>query len=199
LKKTPTKKVFASQLTKLREVESDLSKEGLPLTNKNLLLGLEKKGMKNVDRNKLYHLKKTLGENNQFVLSIAQGQYSSMVQDIYEKIMIIEDECYALAKQDWTQHETETSIGDGTENDRQTYTKNKTVDNEHKPKHDFYKLALDCQTAKTKILSGDVINVSVAMIEGNFARIRDENAEYVKEIQRLREKNEKLEKQIETD
>jgi len=179
------------QLTVLRKVETELVKEGKPLTNQNLLRGLEAKGLKNIDRNKLYYLKKALGENNGFVLSIAESQYSPMVQDIYDKILLIEDKCFELAGKDWTQHETETSVGDG---DRDSYTRDKTVDNEHKPQHDFYKLALDCQTAKTKILSGDVINVSVAMIERNFNRLRDEKEEIKQENLRLQAKVAKLEK-----
>lgn len=189
--KRPTQKVFQKQLTVLRTVETDLVKAGKPLTNQNLLTGLETKGLKNINRNQLYYLKKALGENNGFVLSIAESQYSPMVEDIYNKILLIEDKCFELAGNDWTQHETETSVGDG---DRDSYTRTKTTDNEYKPQHDFYKLALDCQTAKTKILSGDVINVSVAMIERNFNRLRDEKEEYLRENLRLKDRIEKLEK-----
>jgi len=193
--KRPTAKTFDKQLASLRTVETALVKEGKPLTNQNLLRGMEAKGFKNLNRNQLYHLKKKLGENNNFVLSIAESQYSPMVEDIYNKILLIEDKCFELAEAEWTLHETETSVGDGTENDRQTYTKTKNVDNQHKPQSDFYRLVLDCQTAKTKILSGDVINVSVAMIERNFNRLRDEKEEMTRENLRLQEKIAKLEKE----
>ncbi len=186
MKQRPTQKTFDKQLTKFKNVTTDLIKEGLPLTNKNLMSGLEKKGLK-VDKNKLDHMKRAVNKNNQFVVAISESQYSAMVQDIYDKINVIEDECFELAKQDWTQHEVQTSEDD----DGTNYTR--TTDNEHKPKHDFYKLALDCQVAKTKILSGDVINASVALIEPNFNRLRDEMKEYKMENERLREKLKALE------
>jgi len=184
LKKRPTVAVFERQQKVLSKVVTQLIKEGLPLTNKNLVSGLEAKGLK-VDRDKLYYLKEAMNRNDNFVVAISESQYQAMIRDIYDKIEIIEDECFDLAKKDWTQTETETSTGEG---DHSNYEKTKTVDNEHKPKHDFYKLALDCQIAKTKILSGDVINASVALIESNFNRLRDELKEYKLDNERLREK-----------
>ncbi len=171
-------------MNKLGKVTTELVSQGLPLTNKNLMSGLEAKGLK-VDRFKLNYLKEAMNKNDNFVIAISESQYQSMIRDIYDKINIIEDECFDLAKKDWTQHETESSTGDG---DHSTYERTKTVDNQHKPKHDFYKLALDCQIAKTKILSGDVINASVALIESNFNRLRDEAKEYQMDNERLREK-----------
>jgi len=47
---------------------------------------------------------------------------------------------------------------------------------------------LDCQNAKAKLLQGDVINVSVAMIERNFNKLRDEKQEYLREIEYLKGK-----------
>ena len=182
--KKPSTKVFLKQVGKLRSVETELMEQGKPLTNRNLITGLEAKGLK-VDRFKLYRLKQTLGENNNFVLKIAESQYSVMVQDIYDKITFVEDACFDLAGKDWTQHEVQTS------EDEDGHNYEKTTDNEHKPQSDFYRLVLDCQMAKMKIMSGDVINVSVAMIERNFDRIRDENQEYIHEIARLKEKLEK--------
>jgi hypothetical protein len=180
-------------MDKLGKVTTDLVKEGLPLTNKNLMSGLEAKGLK-VDRDKLDYLKQAMNKNDNFVVAISESQYSAMVRDIYDKINVIEDECFDLAKKDWTQHETETSTGEG---DHSTYERIRTTDNEHKPKHDFYKLALDCQVAKTKILSGDVINASVALIESNFNRLRDETKEYKMENERLREKLKSLSPPVE--
>jgi len=176
--------VFENQVQKLREVEISLMREGKPLTYKNLIMGLEQKGLK-VDRNKLYTLKQSLNKKNNFVISITESQYSAMIQDIYDKILLIEDECFKLAKQDWTVNTI--STGDG---NRNNFQKHET--NHHKPKFDFYRLALDCQIAKIKILSGDVINASVALIEPNFNRLRDERDDYIKENQRLREKLESM-------
>jgi len=190
LKKRPTASVFEKQMVKLSKVTTDLVSKGLPLTNKNLMRGLAKQGLKDVDRNKLNYLKEAMNKNDNFVVAISESQYQAMVRDIYEKINVIEDECFDLAKKDWEQHETETSTGEG---DHMTYEKTKTIDNQHKPKADFYRLALDCQIAKTRILSGDVINASVALIESNFNRLRDEAKDYKMENERLREKLKALE------
>ena len=180
MRKNPTKKVFESEVQKLREVEISLMREGKALTNKNLIVGLELKGLK-VDRNKLYTLKQSLNKKNNFIVSISESQYSAMVQDVYDKIMYIEDKCTALAEEDWTTHTISTGNGD-----RNNFQKHER--NQHKAKLDFCRIVLDCQNAKAKLLQGDVINVSVALIERNFDRLRDENAEYVREIQRLRKK-----------
>lgn len=186
MKQRPTQKTFDKHMKKFDKVITELIEKGLPHTNMNLMRGLAKKGLK-VDKNKLDHMKRAMNKNNQFVVAISQSQYSAMVQSIWDNIEIIEDECFDLAKKDWTQHEVQTSDDeDGTSYER-------TTDNEHKPKHDFYKLALDCQVAKTKILSGDVINASVALIEPNFNRLRDEMKEYKMEAERLREKLKALE------
>jgi hypothetical protein len=184
MKQRPTQKTFDKQLKKFEKVTAELIKEGLPLTNKNLMNGLETQGLK-VDADKLYYLKQAVNKNNNFVLAISQSQYSAMIQDIYDKIMIIEGECFELAKEDWTIHEVQTS------DDADGHSYEKTIDNQHKPQSDFYRLALDCQTAKTKILSGDVINASVALIESNFNNLRNERDDYKKEAERLREKLEK--------
>ena len=102
------------------DVEAELVKEGKMITNANIVTGLEGKGLKNLDRSKLYRLKQSASEKNNFVLNIAKSQYSAMVQDIYDKILFIEDKISGQAEADWTQHETETSVGDGTDNDRHT-------------------------------------------------------------------------------
>jgi cell division protein FtsB len=184
IKPKPNNKTIKQQVKMYCDVEAELIKEGKMITNQNIATGLEAKGLKSLTRGKLYRLKQTASEKNNFVLNIARSQYSAMVQDIYDKILFIEDKISGLAEDDWTMHETETSSGDG---DHANFEKTKTIDNQHKPRHDFYRLLLDCQTAKTKILSGDVMNVSIAMIEQNFNKLRDERDEYLKEIKRLRE------------
>jgi len=168
----------------LREVENNLVKKNLMVTNANLVSGLAKKGLKDVDRSKLYRLKLAMNYENNFVLNIAESQYSAMIQDIYDKLLFVEDKVAPLCEQDWT---VETiSTGDG---DRNNFVKSES--NQHKPKVDFYRLIVDIQTAKMKLLTGDIMNVSVAMIEKNFSKIRDERDDYKKEIKRLREKLDK--------
>ena len=180
--KKPSNKTIKQQVVMLEAVEAELIKDGKMITNANLVTGLEAKGLKVLTRGKLYRLKQTASEKNNFVLNIARSQYSAMVQDIYDKILFIEDKIAGLAEDDLTMHETETSTGDG---EHANYEKTKTIDNQHKPRHDFYRLLLDCQTAKTKILSGDIMNVSIAMIEQNFNKLRDERNEYFRENKRL--------------
>lgn len=161
------------------QVEVQLVKEGKPLTNKNVMLGMEKAGWKG-DRWQFYYIQKKWQENSNFVVSIAETQYSAMIEDIYRKLMNIEDQCFELAEENWTVRKTRT--GDGSEGS--SYVE--TEDNQYKPKHDFLKLAKEVQKEKRELLKGDVINVSVAMLEKKFQKLRDESEAKTAEIQHLK-------------
>jgi hypothetical protein len=163
------------------EVEIDLVKKGKPLTNQNLMTGLAKKGFKG-DRFLFYRIQKKWQENSNFVISIAETQYSAMIEDIWNKLKHIEDQSLDLAGRDWT--EIKTREGDGTEGS--SYTE--TTPNQYKPKHDFLKLAKEVQKEKRELLKGDVINVSVAMLEKKFQMLRDESEAKSQEISHLKKK-----------
>ena len=167
---------------KLQTVQQDLIKAGKPLTPKNLITGLEKKGFKG-NRKNFYTIQNRLNEQSSFVTDIAETQYSAMVEDIYRQIQFIEGKCLELADDNWQISKRRT--GDGTEEGSRN-TWQEFEDNQHKPKHDFLDLALKCQKEKRELLKGDVINVSTAMLSQKFQQLRDESVAKSEEIERLK-------------
>jgi hypothetical protein len=182
-----TQKAILEYSDDLKDVHVELAKEGKPATTKNLMSGLEAKGLK-FTYDQFYTVRKKLNERSTFVTAIAQSQYSGMVQDIYEKLNYIEDQCLELASEDWT--ETKTRSGDGSEGSSFV----ETTPNQYKPKHDFLKLAKEVQKEKRELLKGDVINVSVAMLEKKFQEVRDESKAKSEQIQHLQKKLKELQK-----
>lgn len=182
-----TQKAILDYSDDLKDVHVELAKDGLPTTTKNLMSGLEKKGLK-LTYDQFYTIRKKLNERSTFVTSIAETQYSGFIQDIYEKLNYIEDECLELAKQDWT--ETKTRSGDGSEGSSFV----ETSPNQYKPKHDFLKLAKEVQKEKRELLKGDVINVSVAMLEKKFQQVREESRAKTDQIQHLQKKLKEMQK-----
>lgn len=182
-----SQKQIVKYSNELSAVQSSLIKEGKPLTHKNMLTGLEAKGFKGT-RQQFYVILRKLNEGSNFVIAISESQYSSMIEDIWNKLNFIEDECMDLAGQDWT--EIKTRAGDGTEGSSFT----ETTPNQYKPKHDFYKLAKEIQKEKRELLKGDTINVSVAMIEKKFQLVREESEAKSQQIQHLQKKLKAMQK-----
>jgi hypothetical protein len=179
-----TQKQILEYANTMNDVQMELAKQGKPISPKALMLGMETKGYK-INYQQYLTVKKKINEQCTFVTDIAESDYSSMIRDIYEKIVFIETECLDLAKEDWRIRKQRT--GDATdEGSRNTWVE--TEDNQHKPKHDFYDLALKCQKEKRELLKGDVINVSGALLSQKFQQVRDESEEKSNEIKRLKSK-----------
>jgi len=148
----------------LQEIINDCHKSGKHPSNKYLLEQINKKGFP-ITRMTLYTDRVKLARQNTFVRDIAESTYSQMIEDIFNNVSFIESEAFEMAKKSWIRTKTITRNNPNTKKGQpKTITETHTETNDAVSKERFLRLALDCQHAKTDLIKGDVINVTVAML-----------------------------------
>ncbi len=158
----------------LQEIINDCHKSGKNPSNKYLLEQLNKKGFP-ITRMTLYIDRVKLARENTFVRDIAESTYSQMIEDIFNNITTVEGEAFEMANKSWTRTKTITRNNPNRKKGQpKTITETHIETNDAVSKERFLRLALDCQSAKTNLLKGDVINVTVAMLGKRLDQYRSQ-------------------------
>jgi hypothetical protein len=176
---------MTTQISMMDEVQRDLISKDIPITSHNLMTGMEKKGF-NGTRFQFYNIRNRLNETDTFVMDISQTQYSSMIHGIWDKLEFVEQEAMKLFSADWEIKKTRTSQATSDEADRNRWEEIEA--NQYKPKHDFLELIGKIQKQKLELMKGDVLNVSIAMLEKKFQQLRDESEAKSQELKHWKKK-----------
>lgn len=166
----------------LQEIINHALVNNIHISEKYLMGELEKKDY-HITRGTLYFDRIAIAKMNTFVRDMAESSYSQIIEDIYNNIGLIEAEAFQLANMTWQKERVTRTDLPKAKNTKGAAKQSKVEEVERNnfiPKERFLRLALECQTAKTNLLKGDVTNITVAMLSKRLDQYRLQLEEIIK-------------------
>lgn len=185
-------KKIQARRNELRKIMLEAQHTGKPRTREELLKQLAEKGF-DIDFSTLYRDKIEINRTNTFIEDIAESEYSPMQEDIYNKLLYVEEQALQLYNKDWKiSRFVKRNLPDG------SITESSIV-HDDKPKLQCLGLIKDVQILKRNALKGDPVNLSFVMLSKKLSNLKEELGlttrqlnEYQRENTELKEKLNKL-------
>lgn len=170
---------IGTRRNELRKIMLEYQQKGKLATRDQYLEELAKRGFC-IDIATLYRDKIAINRTNTFVEDIAESQYSAMQEDIYNKLLYVEEQALQLYDKDWkTSRFFKRSLPTG------TITESSIVQDD-KPKIQCLGLIKDLQALKQNMLRGENIQLGVTLIGKKFDQVKEELALVTKERDKLK-------------
>ena len=138
------------------------------LTEKEQLAIMKKKGY-NMSRATLYTDKTALNRSNTFVRDLAESNYSKYIEDIFKTLDFVEAEARIQYNKKWTQDKVvkkETQDG--------VMVETHITEEQAMPKNMFLLTIARAAELKARLLAGDAVHISVALLAQKFAKMTNE-------------------------
>lgn len=159
-----TVKVVLERRAALKETIDEARKKGIPISRDYLITELEKRDFKS-NRNILYDDRTALNrEGNTFIADLTEANYSQYMQDIFEKLIWIEDESMIQYNKKWTNSKLVTKNN----GEKGEQTEKHITGELAQPKAAFLGILRETQKLKYEFLSGNNVHLSAALIAQKF-------------------------------
>jgi hypothetical protein len=166
----------------LTKIMLEYQQKGKIATRDQYLEELAKSGFC-IDIATLYRDKIAINRTNTFVEEIAESQYSAMQEDIYNKILYIEEQALLLYDKDWkVSRIVKRNLPNG------SITESSIV-HDDKPKLQCLGLIKDLQTLKQNMLKGENIQLGVTLMGKKLGQVKEELELVTKERDKLKKLN----------
>lgn len=162
----------------LLDVILETRKKRKLLTRKAMIDGMKKKGF-DVDVATLYRDRTALNRTNNFVRDLAESNYSAIQEDIQEVLDWVEQEAERQYRKTWTNSKTvkkEIPTNEGLVEIEEVTTTGEVA----AAKAAFLKIIKEVQELKNKLIHGENIQLSVALLKDKIRKLESENEELKK-------------------
>ena len=154
------------------------NKEGTPRQIKQLIL---KEMNLNIPDGTIRRDIKAIEGQNSFVRDLTESRYSGMIERVYKTARYVENEARRMYAKDWTADKTTTRMTKDGE-----FIETVKTEPLARPKEGFLKVMLKAAELQEHVLSGDVLNVSAAMLNQTLLEYEKQNRDLRAEIDRLK-------------
>ena len=177
--KTRNSNIVVSRQLTLQEIQNKDYEKGTRLKKTQIIEKMKEKGYKDYNRMTLYRDNNAFNKHSTFIKDLITTNYSAYVEQVFNYLSLIEEDAEDILKKQWTQNKT-VITRENAEKGESTYTVTKhTTEEIASPKLEALKILLKSQEIKHKIITGDNLQLSAAMLAQKFQ-------EMDAEIKRLR-------------
>jgi hypothetical protein len=180
--KNSTAESIGARRETLRKIIAEHDNKGEPYTREQLLKELADKGFE-IDYATLYRDRTTINRSNPWLEDMVESNYSAMQEEIYNQLLLVQDECWKNYRKVWTKCRIVT---------RTTPTDNvveKCIEkNESNTKTKFLEIIENCQLVKQNLLKGENVQLAVKLVGNKVEELLDELAIVKKERDILKKK-----------
>ena len=154
------------------------NQEGTPRQIKQLIL---KEMNLNIPDGTIRRDIKAIEGQNSFVRDLTESRYSGMIERVYKTARYVENEARRMYAKDWTADKSTTRMTKDGE-----FIETVKTEPLARPKEGFLKVMLKAAELQEHVLSGDVLNVSAAMLNQTLLEYEKQNRDLRAEIDRLK-------------
>ena len=180
------KKMTATAITLRRNILSNIladdarSARHKPMKRTDIIEAMRNAGYRDYSIMAYHRDKTALNASSTFVQDLCQSNYSAYIEEIYNKLIFLEEQAVDMYSQDWNSDKTILKKIEGISDEPE-----KIMQEIHKtapaaaPKLKALELVAKAQEIKAKIITGDTLQLSAAMLGQKYSEMQEE-------IERLR-------------
>lgn len=148
--------------------------QGISPTQQTLMDCIKKSGWTAYNRTTLWHDRRRLAKGSNFVRDLAASNYSTYIEQCYETLDDLEDKAYDLFNDKWKVRTVKTRTWE--EDGEIKSSEESTVqDVPYQVKLESLKLIQKSVDLKTRIVGGENLQLSAAMLADKFRKLDEEN------------------------